>query len=181
MSKHRFDNDANELIQYFTNTINWVKHTFNVYRSDMKGLEWGILYNKYKEKNINPIEIEKELKRLYDLYEVDPDGLKKKGFYEYCLSGDRTLIWHRAFSDRQQKQAYDHQKGKCARCGRAFALKEWIASCLIKVYKNNGSETAAVIFVFRAVVILPQLLRFQPWHPSAGLLLQRLHVQDILK
>lgn len=124
MSKHRFDDDANELIQYFTNAINWVKQTFNVYRSDMKGLEWGILYNKYKEKNINPIEIEKELKRLYDLYEVDPDGLKKKGFYEYCLSGDRTLIWHRAFSDRQQKQAYDHQKGKCARCGRAFALKE---------------------------------------------------------
>ena len=55
-------------------------------------------------------------------------------------------------------------------------------SCLIKVYKNNGSNNlAAVIFVFRAVVILPQLLRFQPWHPSAGLLLQRLHVQDILK
>ncbi len=124
MGIHRFDDDANELIQYFTNAINWVKQTFNVYRSDMKGLEWGILYNKYKEKNINPIEIEKELKRLYDLYEVDPDGLKKKGFYEYCLSGDRTLIWHRAFSDRQQKQAYDHQKGKCARCGRAFALKE---------------------------------------------------------
>ena len=140
MSKHRFDNDANELIQYFTNTINWVKHTFNVYRSDMKGLEWGILYNKYKEKNINPIEIEKELKRLYDLYEVDPDGLKKKGFYEYCLSGDRTLIWHRAFSDRQQKQAYDHQKGKCARCGRAFDLKE-LEGHHKKAFADGGETT----------------------------------------
>ena len=140
MSKHRFDDDANELIQYFTNAINWVKHTFNVYRSDMKGLEWGILYNKYKEKNINPIEIEKELKRLYDLYEVDPDGLKKKGFYEYCLSGDRTLIWHRAFSDRQQKQAYDHQKGKCARCGRAFALKE-LEGHHKKAFADGGETT----------------------------------------
>ncbi len=140
MSKHRFDDDANELIQYFTNAINWVKQTFNVYRSDMKGLEWGILYNKYKEKNINLIEIEKELKRLYDLYEIDPDGLKKKGFYEYCLSGDRTLIWHRAFSDRQQKQAYDHQKGKCARCGRAFALKE-LEGHHKKAFADGGETT----------------------------------------
>ena len=140
MSKHRFDDDANELIQYFTNAINWVKQTFNVYRSDMKGLEWGILYNKYKEKNINLIEIEKELKRLYDLYEIDPDGLKKKGFYEYCLSGDRTLIWHRAFSDRQQKQAYDHQKGKCARCGRAFAVKE-LEGHHKKAFADGGETT----------------------------------------
>ena len=87
-------------------------------------MDWGILYNAYGRKKFNPAEIEKTLKYLYDLYDIDPDGLKKKGFYEYCLSGDRTLIWHRAFSERQQKQAYERQKGKCARCGKTFALKD---------------------------------------------------------
>lgn len=121
---HRFDDNAGELIGYFKNVIAWVKQTFTVYRNEMKGLDWGILYNVYGRKKFNPAEIEKTLKYLYDLYDIDPDGLKKKGFYEYCLSGDRTLIWHRAFSERQQKQAYERQKGKCARCGKTFALKD---------------------------------------------------------
>lgn len=124
MGIHRFDDNAGELIGYFKNVIAWVKQTFTVYRNEMKGLDWGILYNAYGRKKFNPAEIEKTLKYLYDLYDIDPDGLKKKGFYEYCLSGDRTLIWHRAFSERQQKQAYERQKGKCARCGKPFALKD---------------------------------------------------------
>lgn len=124
MGIHRFDDNAGELIGYFKNVIAWVKQTFTVYRNEMKGLDWGILYNAYGRKKFNPAEIEKTLKYLYDLYDIDPDGLKKKGFYEYCLSGDRTLIWHRAFSERQQKQAYERQKGKCARCGKTFALKD---------------------------------------------------------
>ena len=124
MGIHRFDDNAGELIGYFKNVIAWVKQTFTVYRNEMKGLDWGILYNAYGRKKFNPAEIEKTLKYLYDLYDIDPDGLKKKGFYEYCLSSDRTLIWHRAFSERQQKQAYERQKGKCARCGKTFALKD---------------------------------------------------------
>ena len=124
MGKHRFDTNANDLIDYFKKVINWVKKTFINYRSDMKGLDWGILYNKYHLKNFNSDEIEQKLKHLYDLYDIDPDGLKKKGFYEYCLSSDRTLIWHRAFTDKQQKQAYENQGKKCASCHKPFPLKE---------------------------------------------------------
>ena len=39
MSKHRFDDDANDLIAYFTNVSNWVKQTFEIYHSDMKELD----------------------------------------------------------------------------------------------------------------------------------------------
>lgn len=124
MGEHRFDENANELKVYFTNVISWVKRTFPVYRTEMKGLDWGVLYNRYHLKNLVPEALEKELKRLFALYETDPDGLKKKGFYEYALSGDRSLIWHRAFSERQQKQAYQNQNGKCARCHKPFGLKE---------------------------------------------------------
>lgn len=124
MGKHRFDDDARELIDYFKSVISWVKQTFVTYRTDMKDVDWGILHNKYHHKSFDAALIRQELNRLYELYDVDPDGLKKKGFYEYCLSGDRNLIWHRAFSERQQKQAYDNQKKKCARCHKVFPLKE---------------------------------------------------------
>lgn len=124
MSIHRFDDNAGELIGYFARVINWVKQTFIVYRPDMKGVDWGFLYNRYGNKTFNPEKIEDKLNYLYSLYDVDPDGLKRKGFYEYCLSGDRSLIWHRAFSERQQKQAYENQGKKCARCHKPFSLKE---------------------------------------------------------
>ena len=139
MGKHRFDDNADELIDYFKNVIAWVKRTFVNYRADMKGQEWGILYNKYNHLEFDADEIEQKLKYLYDLYDVDPDGLKKKGFYEYCLSGDRTLIWHRAFSDRQQKQAYENQGKKCKRCNKPFPLKEMDGHH--KIAFADGGET----------------------------------------
>lgn len=142
MGKHRFDNNANDLISYFTNVINWVKQTFEIYHSDMKGLDWGILYNKYHEQNYNPAEISKKLDYLYNLYDVDPDGLFKKGFYEYVLSNDRTLIWRRAFSDRQQKQAYENQNKLCAHCHKHFALKDMDGHHKI-AYADGGETTIA--------------------------------------
>lgn len=140
MGKHRFDNDAGELIDYFKNVISWVKHTFITYRTDMKGLDWGILYNKYRHKSFNSAQIAEKLNHLYELYDIDPDGLKKKGFYEYCLSDDRTLIWHRAFSEHQQKQAYERQGGKCARCGKNFALKD-LEGHHKKAFADGGETT----------------------------------------
>lgn len=84
--------------------------------------------------------MEAELKRLYDLYDVDPDGLKKSGFYEYVLSGDRTLIWHRIFSDKQQRQAYANQGKKCGgRCGRDMPFSALEAHH--KVAFVDGGET----------------------------------------
>lgn len=139
MGKHRFDDNADELIDYFKNVIAWVKRTFVNYRADMKGQDWGILYNRYHHLEFDAEKIEQELKYLYDLYDVDPDGLKKKGFYEYCLSGDRTLIWHRAFSDRQQKQAYENQGKKCKRCNKPFPLKEMDGHH--KIAFADGGET----------------------------------------
>lgn len=139
MGKHRSDENADELIDYFKNVITWVKQTFTHYRTDMKGLDWGILYNKYHHLKISPDEIEEKLKYLYNLYDVDPDGLKKKGFYEYCLFDDRRLVWHRAFSDGQKKQAYEKQKGKCARCGKPFSLKEMEGHH--KIAFDDGGET----------------------------------------
>lgn len=139
MAKHRHDKDAKELCDYFQNVIKWVKKIFPNYRREMKSLEWGILYNKYGTKKYKPDELEKELQRLFDIYDVDPDGLKKTGFYEYVLSGDRTLIWHRVFSDKQQNQVYKEQGEKCAICKKKFKKEELEAHH--KIAFADGGET----------------------------------------
>jgi hypothetical protein len=139
MAKHRHDKDAKELCDYFQNVMKWVKKTFPNYRKEMKGLEWGLLFNKYGTKKNKPEELEKELKRLFDIYDVDPDGLKKAGFYEYVLSGERSLIWHRAFSDKQQNLAYKDQGEKCAICKKKFKKEELEAHH--KIAFADGGET----------------------------------------
>ncbi len=140
MAQHRFDENADELWNYYKSVIEWVKKTFPEYRREMKSIDWGTLYNKYSNNKYDPAELEAELKRLFDLYNVDPDGLKKSGFYEYVLSGDRTLIWHRIFSDKQQRQAYANQGKKCGgRCGREMPFSELEAHH--KVAFVDGGET----------------------------------------
>ena len=140
MAVHRDDKNAGALRDYFENVIGWVKRTFPHYRKDMRGLDWGLLYNKYGQNQYDVDALERELVRLNELLAIDPDGLKKSGFYEYVLSGDRTLIWHRVFSDKQQRQAFVNQGKKCGgRCGREFPFEALEAHH--KVAFADGGET----------------------------------------
>lgn len=140
MAFHRADKNAEELIRYYESVIAWIRQIFPKYRREMRGLDWGVLYNKYHKNKYDADVLENELERLFDLYAADPDGLKKNGFYEYVLSNDRTLIWHRAFSPKQQSQAYVNQNKKCGgRCGRDFALSELEAHH--KIAFADGGET----------------------------------------
>ncbi len=140
MAKHRSDENADELINYYKSVISWVKQTFPIYRREMRGLPWGILYNKYHDKNYDSVALENELLRLFELYDIDPDGLKKAGFYEYVLSGNRTLIWHRTFSDKQKRTAYQNQNKCCGgRCGRSLPLN--VLEAHHKIAFVDGGET----------------------------------------
>ena len=140
MAIHRKCDDAGDLWKYYEEVIRWVKNTFPKYRKDMKGLEWGLLYNKYGEQAYDANALEVELARLYEIYDNDPDGLKKSGFFEYVLSGNRSLIWHRGFSPKQQHQVYQNQGKKCGgRCGRALPLEEMEAHH--KIAFADGGET----------------------------------------
>lgn len=72
MSKHQHDSDATELKNYFEEIFGnefddktgWVQKVFPKYRKEMKGLEWGEFYNKYKNEDLNPIEIEKQISEM---------------------------------------------------------------------------------------------------------------------
>ena len=124
MAIHRHDKDAEEIWNFFNKVIKWVKKIFPKYRKEMKGLDWGILYNKYGNKKHDKEKMEKELVRLLEIYSTDPDGLNKSGFYEYVLSGERNLIWKRVFSEKQQNQVYINQNKKCSICNKKFNIKD---------------------------------------------------------
>ena len=69
MSQHQHDTNCNELWLYFQTVINWVKATFPKYRSKlMKGLEWGIFYNKYGTGKYDPKALEARIIELIEDY-----------------------------------------------------------------------------------------------------------------
>lgn len=112
MSIHQHDSHATPLWQYFQSVINWVKTIFPNYRKEMKGIDWGFLYNTYGTADYNPQELEKKIVELMQ----DDDITNRKGIYEYLLSGDLKHLNIRAFSDNQKRQVYERQHGICPHC-----------------------------------------------------------------
>ena len=76
MSIHQQDDNADELWQYFRAVIEWVELKFPKYRKEMKGIAWGELYNKYKDKSLDAKKLEAELEKLM----MDDEVTNKKAF-----------------------------------------------------------------------------------------------------
>ena len=112
MSIHQHDSHATPLWQYFQNVINWVQTIFPKYRKEMKGLQWGILYNAYEDKVYNPTELEQKITLLMQ----DDDVTKRAGIYEYLLSGNEKHLNIRAFTDNEKRLVYEKQGGICYHC-----------------------------------------------------------------
>jgi hypothetical protein len=122
MSEHQNDTDALELWRYFQNVIDWVMTKFKVYRREMKGIDWGLLYNQYKDNTYDADALEEQIKVLM----ADDDVTAKKGIYEFVLSGEtlEKTLNIRKFTDSQKRTVYERQKGICPICGRHFELEE---------------------------------------------------------
>ena len=109
MAKNQNEPNANELWLYFQSVINWVKAVFPKYRREMKGIGWGFLYNEFKDEKYDSKKLEAEIARLMQ----DEDVTKKKGIYQYLLTGKEKHLNIRAFSPNQKREAYERQKGIC--------------------------------------------------------------------
>ena len=120
MSQHQHDTNCNELWLYFQTVINWVKVTFPHYRREMKGLDWGIFYNKFGSGSYDPKTLEK---RIVELME-DEDVSKHSGIYEYLLDGDERHLNIRAFTPKMARAAYERQQGVCPKCRKHFEIDE---------------------------------------------------------
>lgn len=120
MSKHQHDKDAKVLWTYFQSVINWVKTTFTNYRKEMKGVEFGFLYNEFKDKKLDAKKLEKEIAKLME----DEDVTNKKGIYSYVLTRKEKFLNIRTFNDRQKREAFERQKGVCPVCKKKYKIEE---------------------------------------------------------
>lgn len=121
MANHQHDPNALALWQYFQSVITWVQGTFTKKRTKfMSGVEWGTLYNKYKDQVFDTKAIEEETARLI----ADDDVQKKKGIYAYILTRDERHLGIRAFSDSMKQKVYEQQKGICVSCKEHFDISQ---------------------------------------------------------
>lgn len=137
MSLHQHDPNCNELWLYFQSVINWVKTIFPKYRKEMKGLDWGIFYNKYGRKDYDSRTLES---RIVDLME-DDDVTYHKGIYEYLLGGEEKHLNIRAFTPKMARAAYEKQNGICPICGKHYEIEEMQADHITPW--SRGGKTLA--------------------------------------
>ena len=120
MAKHQHDKKADELWQYFQDIIAWVRKNFANYRKEMASVNWGELYNQFKDKKLNATKLEAEIKELMQ----DEDVTKKSGIYPYVLTGQERHLSIRAFTDKMKREAYERQNGICPFCKKKYDISE---------------------------------------------------------
>ena len=121
MAEHQHDPSAQNLWSYFRTVIEWVQAIFPKYRKEMKGVQWGLLYNEHgKRRDLDPQKLEEEVQRLM----ADEDITKKSGIYGYLLNGDERQLNIRNFTPNQKREAYERQAGICPNCGGHFELEQ---------------------------------------------------------
>ena len=70
MADHQHDTDADELWQYFQDVIHWIEKLFGrKYKKEMKGVEWGLLYNKHKDTKLTATAIGEQMAKFLLLRE----------------------------------------------------------------------------------------------------------------
>ena len=119
MAEHQHEPNANDLWLYFQSIISWIKVVFPKYRREMKRINWGFLYNSFKDQKLNHKKIENEISNLMQ----DEDVTNKKGIYEYVLTRNERHLNIRAFSDNQKREAYERQKGICPVCTEHYEIE----------------------------------------------------------
>ncbi len=138
MSKHQQDESATPLWAYFQQVIAWVKATFPEHRREMKGVDWGALYNQFKDKEFDTDKLEKHVAELM----MDDDVTKKSGIYPYVLDGEERHLNIRAFTLNMKRTAYERQNGVCVKCKKKFAFEE-MEGDHVKPWHEGGKTNAA--------------------------------------
>lgn len=120
MALHQYDENASELKNYFTLVIDWIEDIFPEYKSQMKGLQWGILYNKYHTRVYDSQIMRQRVNELLNDYEVT----RYSGIFEYLLGGDERLLSLRSFDEPTKREKYKIQGGICPMCGDSFEFDD---------------------------------------------------------
>jgi len=115
MSKHRQDDNINELKTYFNSVIEWVSKIFIEVKNEMRGLDWGRLYEEYHSKGYDSKKIVDTVNKLYS----DPYVRNRKGVFEYILGGekDTKLLNVRVFDEATKNIVYTKQTDESKKKG----------------------------------------------------------------
>jgi hypothetical protein len=130
MSQHRFDKNITELKNYFNSVIDWVSTYFKDVESEMKGIEWGRLYELYHKQPYDPKKVSEEVKGLYS----DPYVKNRKGIFEYILGGsiDTKLLDVRVFDNAIKNSIYSIQTNE--------AVTNGVSNCSFCAIGHNANK-----------------------------------------
>lgn len=132
MAEHRHDAHADELERYFTSVIDWVSTVFSrIPDREMRGLEWGRLYEEYHLKPYDSAAVDERVTQLRN----DPAVHKASGIYEFILGGDQDtkLLDIRVFDDKVKRLAYERQT--------AAATVTEVSNCPLCAVGSNSNKT----------------------------------------
>lgn len=133
MSNHRNDSNINEVKTYFNTVIDWVSTVFKDVEPEMRGLEWGRLYEEYHSTAYDPSKVSEQVKALYG------DGYVKnrKGIWEFVLGGskdtDRNLLDIRVFDEPTKKATYAKQTSE--------ATAKELSNCPLCVLGHDANKS----------------------------------------
>ena len=107
MSLHRQDADITPVKTYFNAVIDWASGVFSDVIPEMRGLEWGRLYELYHKTPYNVAAVSQRLHQLL----ADPYVTNHKGIVEYILGGeqDKSLLNIRVFDKATISRVYAKQ------------------------------------------------------------------------
>jgi hypothetical protein len=127
MSSHRNDKNITEVKKYFESVIDWVSSVFADVEPEMRGVDWGRLYEAHHSEPYNPAKLSSQLHELY----ADPYVQSRKGVFEYLLGGSKepNLLNVRVFDEATKRIVYNKQtkaaqllgKSNCPMCAGGHA------------------------------------------------------------
>jgi hypothetical protein len=132
LAQHRGDTDITGLKTYFTSVIDWIDSVFiRPPDKEMRGLDWGRLYESYHSKSYDAVAIDADVNKL----RADPAVQNNKGIYEYLLGGktDPKLLSVRLFDENTKVAAYEQQTQK--------AEDEGVSNCPLCAMGENANKT----------------------------------------
>jgi len=140
MGQHRKDSNINGLRTYFNSVIEWVSTVFIEVLPEMRGLEWGRLYELYHGTAYDPKKMSEAVKKLA----ADDYVQNHKGIFEFLLGGsvDTKLLEVRVFETQVARASYAKQtqaaeaKGEsnCPLCAIGHSANK------SKIYKFNEMD-----------------------------------------
>lgn len=131
MSQHRYDTTIDEVTRYFNTVIDWISSVFLDVESEMRGLEWGRLYETYHTTPYHAAAISQRVQELY----ADPYVKNRKGIFEYLLGGEvqTSLLQVRVFDEATKKSVYKRQTLQ--------AEQEGISNCPLCALGHEANRT----------------------------------------